>query len=143
MLQLIYVSAALRGFQGSDLRTLLSRARRHNKASGISGLLVHRTRSLLHLIEGPDEEVEALFTRIQADPRHTALRVVERQAVAGREFHDWPLGFVAEVREGRSEGCADGLAGLEPVQVLGLTADQAKRAIGSYQSGKGRNLVTR
>lgn len=92
--QLGYVSTQTRAMKGADLIRLLNFARDENKKAGISGLLLHRQDSFFQVIEGSEENVNALFKRIQADKRHQKIEVLFQGATQSREFPDWQMGFL-------------------------------------------------
>jgi hypothetical protein len=94
VLQLIWVSAAVRPFSPDELEQLLKRSRAANQARGITGLLLYHKESFLQLMEGPSLEVESVFENvILKDPRHTDVAVLLRRTVGERSFPDWSMGF--------------------------------------------------
>lgn len=98
MLQLVYVSTARSG--GTvDHEALLDQARRNNRRDGITGLLYADKRRFLQAIEGPDAAVEALFARIQADPRHHAIVLLSCRPVQAREFGDWEMAHLTDATD--------------------------------------------
>ncbi len=88
--QLIYISEPF-GFDEAMLGGILVQARRNNPALGITGCLVCRQDMYLQLLEGEDEPVTALYTRIAADDRHLAVRKLHGGPVASRMFPDWAM----------------------------------------------------
>jgi hypothetical protein len=93
MIQLTYLSAAQPWLSRFDLETILEQARRNNAAAGITGLLLHGRGSFLQVLEGPAQALKTCLTRIENDPRHSAMRVVLRSETQARDFGDWSLGF--------------------------------------------------
>ena len=98
MLQLVYVSTA-RDPEAFDHEALLDRARRNNARDGVTGLLYIDGKRFLQAVEGPDAAVEALFARIQADPRHYALVLLSCRQVEAREFGDWEMAHLTDPAE--------------------------------------------
>jgi hypothetical protein len=92
--QLVYISAATEPFSAQGLMEVMTVARKNNHRLGIGGLLVHHSGSFLQVLEGPEEAVELLFRRIEADPRHRRLVVLSRQRVSQPAFSDWSMGLV-------------------------------------------------
>jgi hypothetical protein len=66
--QLIYLSEPVAGL--NDLMEMISKAQKFNQSQDISGMLVIKSKSLFQLIEGPEEEVRALYKKIKGDKRH-------------------------------------------------------------------------
>ncbi len=94
MLQIVYASAAAVSFAQTDLVNLLKVARERNAAAGISGMLLYHNKSFLQVLEGPQEQVDALFTKIEKDPRHKNCLVLLRGEIQEKESENWSMGFV-------------------------------------------------
>lgn len=116
LIQLVYASAATRQLSTEDLDEILDAARRNNGAAGITGMLLYHEGSFLQVLEGDPEVVDALFERIEGDPRHTDAMVLLRAEVEERGFERWRMGFyratAEEVRKtpGMSEFLRTGVA---------------------------------
>ena len=93
LFQLIYVSAARPGLSEAEIERILSAARAHNPARGITGLLLFLEDAFLQILEGPEAEVRSLFDRIRMDPRHRQVLCLVTQAIPAREFQDWSMGY--------------------------------------------------
>jgi Sensors of blue-light using FAD len=72
--QLIYVSEPVAGL--SELMDMISKAQKYNLVQEISGILVVKSKSVLQLIEGPEDKVKALYKKIEADTRHQNPAVI-------------------------------------------------------------------
>ena len=80
----------------SDERTLLTilqQSRHDNAAAGISGILLYVRGSIVQVLEGEAQAVEALFRRIEVDKRHTDVVRVLDQPITQRLFADWAMGY--------------------------------------------------
>ena len=84
LIHLIYCSAAPRPLGREELAALLAGARLHNERHGITGMLLHVDGSFFQVLEGAPDDVERLFARISADPRHDHVTVIIREPVATR-----------------------------------------------------------
>ncbi len=93
--ELVYVSLAEHPMTDEELQVLLAQAREHNRAHGITGLLVYRDREFMQLIEGERSEVEALFGLIESDPRHQQVYRMWDGPIAARSCHHWAMGYAA------------------------------------------------
>jgi len=93
LLQLVYVSSAVRPFSASDLVELLDSSRRNNAKSSITGLLLYVGGNFMQALEGEEPAVEALYRVIEQDPRHRLVTVVMRATSDRRLFPHWAMGF--------------------------------------------------
>lgn len=89
-----YVSRCDVAMQRGDLQALAQQARTDNAAHDITGFLVYRAGMFFQCLEGPQDAVDTLMRRIQADPRHSQLLVVLRQRIDRRDFNDWAMHLV-------------------------------------------------
>jgi hypothetical protein len=94
MISLAYYSSAVGKLTPEELGALLDAAQANNRRLGVTGLLCHYDGSFLQFLEGPEDAVAALYGRIAADPRHTALLMVRRAPIALRAFPDWSMALV-------------------------------------------------
>lgn len=98
--RLIYVSRSLLAGDpaavAAGLADILSVARRHNAAAGVTGALVLHEGRFAQALEGEAATVQALLDRIRADPRHDGVEVVEDGAVAARAFPGWSMAYAGE-----------------------------------------------
>ncbi|HEX5803864.1 MAG TPA: BLUF domain-containing protein [Azospira sp.] len=92
-LSIVYVSAATHPMSDAELEALLHKAREHNACHGISGLLLYGDGNFMQLLEGPPDEVAALYGRIQRDPRHHMVTTVLEEPDLPREFADWSMAY--------------------------------------------------
>ena len=91
---LIYQSQALAPFGPGELEALLHRGRTHNRAHGLTGLLLHTADGrFLQVLEGPKTAVRHLFYHvILSDTRHFHCHVVSEGLCFQRSFSDWTMG---------------------------------------------------
>ena len=86
----IYRSRSLITEEGEDL--LLAQCRTNNGDLGITGALLHHEGHFLQVLEGAEETVRALLTRIKRDPRHTDFVLLFAGTTPTRVFGDWSMG---------------------------------------------------
>jgi hypothetical protein len=72
--QILYRSRATTSPTTADLWHLLDRAGAHNTVAGITGLLLYSSGRYVQVLEGPEDEVRAVYGCILRDPRHTQVR---------------------------------------------------------------------
>lgn len=92
-LRLIYASKRAPGVTENDFRVIAMFSAINNKHRGITGLLLQFGDEIMQVLEGPKAAVEALYTKIEADPRHIDVKVVSRTPFETRQFGDWSMGY--------------------------------------------------
>ena len=137
---LVYASAATREMTEEDLEEILAAARRNNRSAGISGMLLYHEGSFLQALEGDREIVEALFERIEDDPRHAEAMVLFRGMVDEPTFRCWSMGFFrapgTEVPEGLNDFLQRGFA--HPSATDGAVA---RKLLLGFREGRWRRRV--
>lgn len=85
------------GLSPAALAGLLRQARAYNQAHRLTGLLLYAapTKEFVQVLEGPRDEVEAIYQKIAQDERHKHAFVLHEGTAASRMFPDWRMGFVA------------------------------------------------
>lgn len=89
-----YVSRAAELVSSDDLAALEQEAQRHNRASGVTGLLIFDAGCYIQVLEGPAHAVDATLERIRCDGRHEELEQVLDEPIAGRSFAHWALASI-------------------------------------------------
>jgi Sensors of blue-light using FAD len=93
MISLVYASSAVKLMTASALDELLETSRENNKRLDITGMLLYKDGNFMQALEGPDENVLALYARIERDARHTgSIKMLQRQ-IEEREFGKWAMAF--------------------------------------------------
>ena len=85
--------------QHTELARILADARARNAASAVTGALLFNGTGFAQALEGALPEVAAIFERIQRDPRHGDVVVLESAAVPERAFPDWAMAYAGEVED--------------------------------------------
>lgn len=100
--QYVYTSEATAPMTVEELQLLVRQARAHNHAHDITGLLFYsdgagenQAGAFLQILEGPEEVVRSLASRVRLDLRNTRFRVLADGPTGERQFPDWAMGFVA------------------------------------------------
>lgn len=90
---LLYVSEFTSADAGAIAR-LCEQSRHNNERDDITGLLVFDGRAFCQFIEGPRAAIERLYERLERDPRHTRIRMLQASSSNGaRRFPSWRLGY--------------------------------------------------
>jgi len=91
--QLIYTSYATNALTPSVLNEIADHSRQYNNAADITGVMLYHDGSILQVLEGEKDVVEALYAKIEKDPRHIQTMVLMRRVAENREFKGWRMGF--------------------------------------------------
>ena len=103
--QYVYISTA-DAIDQSGIGSILSSCQRNNKEHSITGLLLYNGRNFLQLLEGDVEDLSWVMRRIEADPRHTGVSIIEDIAIGARACPDWLMRHISiadEVSKRREE----------------------------------------
>ena len=73
--QIIYTSKPV-SFKDNTIDEILASSHKYNSKSGVTGLLIFGTELYLQFLEGPVEELDETFNRIEIDNRHTDIRIL-------------------------------------------------------------------
>lgn len=91
--QVLYHSVAVQPFTEAQLQAMLVKARVFNGRHSLTGILLYSDGRFVQLLEGDEQLVRQLYTRIQQDPRHTQVVTVSEGPGPGRRFADWSMGL--------------------------------------------------
>jgi hypothetical protein len=101
LVRLLYASRAVDTRPGA-IESILSQAREHNPASGITGVLCYGGGIFLQAIEGGRTQVSELFGQIQRDGRHKDVVLLQFEEIPERRFGGWSMGQVNLTRLNQS-----------------------------------------
>jgi len=143
LIHIIYSSAAKNPFGHDDLLALLGKSRSKNSNLNISGMLLHIEGSFLQVIEGREEDIDALFDQIADDPRHGNIVTIVRESIGQRAFADWSMGF-ADLKLDDLEqttGWNDFLT--NPDALHALVPGRAQKLLKAFKDGRWRSKTPR
>lgn len=78
-----------------EVARILSQSRRNNPRHDVGGVLCYRDGYFFQCLEGSAAEVENVFRKIAADPRHQDVKVLSTRSVPRRRFHSWSMKYAA------------------------------------------------
>ena len=91
--QLFYVSRCSEAITDSDVDNILKVSRENNSKKNITGILLFRSGLFLQLLEGEKDLVQALFAKVEKDPRHRHVIKVLEKSGNDRIFGEWSMGY--------------------------------------------------
>ena len=96
--RLVYISRnCIRGGDedlGHEVTEILDVARRLNARAGLTGALMFNRRCFAQVLEGPFDDVQDTFERIQCDERHDRATILSFDPIESRGFSEWSMAFV-------------------------------------------------
>ena len=91
----------------ADIRTeveqILETARARNAEVGVTGALLFNGTSFVQVLEGTREAVEETFERIQLDPRHADVVLLDMKPVEARNFRTWSMAHVSDAADAMTD----------------------------------------
>lgn len=93
LVRLTYVSRSTSKIDGAGFKQILEHAQRQNSRRGITGMLCFNSDLFLQTIEGSRPVINALYSRLVADPRHSDVQLVELVEIPRRNWGQWSMGY--------------------------------------------------
>ena len=93
---ILYVSAGLKNFTPKEMEDLAEIAYSNNLMLNLSGYLFYVKNTFIQYLEGPEENLNELFSRICSDDRHTVIRWISDEKLETRRFPDWSMRYLGE-----------------------------------------------
>lgn len=132
MKRIRYISNFASPMDGAGIDAIVREAQEHNARDGITGILIATGTLFFQIIEGRDDKIDALFSRIAADPRHRHVMVLStEQGEFARLCPDWAMRKV-DLSAASSERNAPARALLEIAYAQRQLADQAVAALEAF-----------
>ena len=91
LVELMYQSEAVNDMGVMGLMRILNVSVTSNKRDRITGVLFYDKGHFGQILEGPRTAIEALWERIQKDPRHHQVELLGLSPIMGRRFSQWAL----------------------------------------------------
>ncbi len=105
--QIVYMSTASPKFSPSEINRILHLSRARNKSRNVTGLLVYGDGNVIQAIEGPSDQVGALFGSISKDARHKDIIKVVDITAEKRDFPNWQMAFARAPDKESVKECVD------------------------------------
>ena len=91
---LVYHSRIPSKILPTDIKNILSSARKNNSRDNITGALFSDASHFYQILEGPEARVKACFERISKDTRHKSVKVMMQKSQHERMFSSWDMMFL-------------------------------------------------
>ncbi len=76
-----------------EVARILSQSRRNNPRQNIGGVLCYRDGFFFQCLEGDATDVDNVFRKITADPRHRDVKVLSMRPIEQRRFKSWSMKY--------------------------------------------------
>src|SRR6478735_2944782 len=93
MKNIVYLSTAVTLLNDDQLIDILTSARKNNAERDVSGMLLYSEGTFIQVLEGEDTQVDAIFAKIETDPRHKNLITLINGSIVHKNFARWAMGF--------------------------------------------------
>ena len=124
-----YVSQFAQALGQDDVDTIAAQSEQNNREADITGVLMASGNLFFQVLEGPAEAVDALYERIQQDPRHQQVVLLgSEEPVAERLFPDWAMKAIS-LEESRATRLEPLSASLDAVVELRQTVHKLTVAL--------------
>lgn len=95
LVRLMYVSRARDAADPEAVQAIVRQSKANNPPQGITGVLCCSGQGLfVQVLEGGRAPVNALYSRIVADPRHYDVQLLSYEEIPERRFTGWSMGQV-------------------------------------------------
>jgi hypothetical protein len=148
LISLIYASRSAEDFHEHEIPDLLQQVRIANAKQEFTGMLLYIRGSFLQVLEGQPEMIDAVFSKILGDKRHTQTRLIARESIPERAFEGWTMMHktLDPVEAGELIGEFDYF--LSPTWLAELDVNRAKKLLSAaslrwqieHRTGKYRTL---
>ena len=91
LISLIYASRSTECFHEHEIPDLLQQVRLANARQEFTGMLLYIHGSFLQVLEGQPDRIDAVFSRILGDERHTQVTLIARESILERAFEGWTM----------------------------------------------------
>ena len=95
LVRLIYASKVSACCDFKALHSILTASMRNNPKRGLTGVLCYDPQYFLQWLEGPVEEVHALYSLILQDARHNGSLLLDNSPIRERFFPDWAMAYLS------------------------------------------------
>lgn len=93
LISVSYISKATQEMGVLALMRLTDQAAQLNQKLGLSGVLFYENQHFGQILEGPRAEVTKIWEKIQRDPRHHQVRLLNMKEIEERSFPAWSMRF--------------------------------------------------
>lgn len=105
-----------------NMATILAESQRNNQRDGLTGALAAHGGRYIQVLEGAPVDIDRLMRRLDHDPRHREVTILDRRAIESRSFGDWTMAN-ARFRPDQTEALESVLASRSPEATVAILKD--------------------
>lgn len=134
---LAYTSVATHKMTHAELHALLASARLSNQTHHITGILLYMDDCFFQVLEGEEQQVDALYDKICLDKRNHHVTKLIREAISQRSFTEWSMSYehVTRAEMATFTGLTDYLD-QDHLGFNGMAEGRARELIESFKHGQ-------
>ncbi|MBB6519827.1 BLUF domain-containing protein [Pseudoteredinibacter isoporae] len=135
----IYCSATTEEeLSAEGLEAILEQSRTNNQKCDVTGILLFESGAFFQVLEGDEAVVDALYRKIEMDPRHQRVTKLISEPIEERAFGEWSMGYpkVSTKDLQEIEGLNDFFA--RGNSFMDLEEGRAKVLLDAFKKGKWR-----
>lgn len=99
LVQIIYISRST--FESTDainkiepnVVRILAKSRINNRKNGLVGVLYFGDGAFFQCLEGEEDAINAVFSKIENDPRHKDVKLISKKYISALSFPDWAMKY--------------------------------------------------
>jgi hypothetical protein len=133
---IIYCSAARADFEEAQIPSILELARSNNSVRNVTGMLLYIQRGFFQVLEGESATIDAVYKKIELDPRHYRVTRIIAEPILQRSFGEWTMGFstLGTSQAGQLLGENDFFASASCLD--DMNEGRAKKLLSAFQDGR-------
>lgn len=116
--QLVYSSSARSYLTAAAAQRIAQVSAERNTRLGITGMLLYLDGTILQVLEGERDKVQALYNLIEMDNRHKSPMILLQRDIPAAEFDGWAMGFrdmsAGQLPDGMVKATASNIAKILP-----------------------------
>lgn len=89
--EIVYQSFSIEDYSIVELNELMVLSRVSNKAIGVTGCLIYHERTFIQVLEGQQNIVKQLYSKIKNDRRHSKVDIIWEGEIEERGFSGWSM----------------------------------------------------
>lgn len=91
---LTYTSWARPSISDVDIEAILRSAHTNNPLDGITGVLIFNGGAFMQILEGSEQAVNDMVSRLCTDTRHSNFFIRDDRLIEERSFPDWSMAYL-------------------------------------------------
>ena len=93
LVSLSYISTSVVEISFLGNLRLLAHSFLNNQKYNITGLLIYKNKQFAQVIEGNEDAIDGIWSKIQRDTRHKDIQLLSKEPIINRSFTKWSMLF--------------------------------------------------